>query len=310
MMPLTLQAGGYQGAASVHTKGLAALAAAIERLSGGDLRMAVTPDITGDGSKATDLLARVEAGTLDLCYFASSYLAGRVPNLGAFDLPFAATDRAQAYRGLDGWLGRKIADAVERDTGFAVLGYWDNGFRHLSNWLHPITHPRDCEALRIRTLDNAQHQAVFRSFGFCPVTIDVRDLADAVRLQTVDAQENPLTNTVNFGLQETHRFHSLTSHFFGVALLLVNRAWLENLPADVRAVLALAALEATQIQRNEAASEDAVCLAALASSGCAVLVPHEIDLRAFQTACKAVRDQALVRIDPHIRSYLEAISLG
>ena len=34
--------------------------------------------------------------------------------------------------------------------------------------------------------------------GFSPVTIDVKDLVRAVETHEVDAQENPLTNTVNF----------------------------------------------------------------------------------------------------------------
>ena len=305
MTPLTFRAGGYQGAASVHTKGLEAFAAAIERLSDGDLRLGMTPDITGDGSKATDLLARVEAGSLDLCYFASSYLAGRVPELEVFDLPFVASDRLQAYHRLDGRLGQLVGEAVVRDTGFVVLGFWDNGFRHLSNRLHPIARLGDCAGLSIRTLDNAQHQATFRAFGFHPMAIDVRDLADAVRLHTVDAQENPLTNTVNFGLHESHPFHSLTSHFFGVALLLANRDWLEGLAPDARAVVMAAAQEATQVQREEAASADAKCLAALAASGCDVLTADDIEIQAFVEASQNVRQAILAKLSPDIRACLD-----
>jgi C4-dicarboxylate-binding protein DctP len=304
MTPATFRAGGYQGAASVHTKGLHALAATIEAMSEGAIRLAITPDITGDGSRATELLTRVEQGSLDLCYFASSYLAARVPALGAFDLPFAAADRVHAYHALDGQLGFAVQEAVADGTGFTVLAFWDNGFRHLSNRLHPIAHPRDCQGLRIRTLDNAGHQAIFRSFGFQPIAIDVRDLADAVRLHTVDAQENPLTNTVNFRLQETHRFHSLTSHFFGVALLLANTAWLNALPEDARSVLEQSVAAATVLQRETAEAEDAHCLAALTQSGCAVLAPHEIDLAAFRVACLGLRKSAVASLPDGIRDLL------
>ncbi len=300
----TFHAGGYQGGASVHTKALAHLAAAIERLSGGDLRLAVTPDTTGDGSKAIDLLARVEAGQLDLCYFASSYLAGRVPALAALDLPFAARDRADAYRRLDGPLGRHLARCVRNATGFTMFAAWDNGFRHLSNRLHPLATPADCAGLSIRTLDNALHQATFASFGFRPTTIDVADLADAVRLHTVDAQENPLSNTVNFGLHHTHRFHSLTAHFFGVALLLVNTAWLENLPQEMRCVLETAVAEATLFQRGLAAGEDTRCLAVLRDSGAAIVGPDDMDHVGFVEASEPVRDAAMRRFDAALRAVL------
>ncbi len=218
-----IRAGGYQGPASVHTRGMRALADI--------LPLEFLENVTQDGSKATSLLERTEAGALDLCYFASSYLAERVPALLALDLPFAFESRPAAYEAVDGQLGALLAASVAERTGFAVLAFWDNGFRHLSNRLRPLARPEDCQGLSIRTLDNRLHQDVFRSFGFDPVMIDVRDLPAAVAEHRVDAQENPLTNTVNFGLHRTHRFHSLTGHVFGVALLLANRAWLEPPPA-------------------------------------------------------------------------------
>ncbi len=73
------------------------------------------------------------------------------------------------------------------------------------------------------------YQKVLAAVGFTPMVIDVKDLVRAVETHEVDAQENPLTNTVNFGLHKTHTHLSLTSHFHGVALLLANRAWFEGL---------------------------------------------------------------------------------
>jgi hypothetical protein len=125
----------------------------------------LTPNITEQGRKASDLLTLVEGGELDLCYFSSSYLAGRVPSLRVLDLPFLVTDRERAYWALDGDLGKRLADDIGTATGFRVLAYWDNGFRHFSNRLRPIRHPRDCQGMKIRTLDNALHQQVFRALG-------------------------------------------------------------------------------------------------------------------------------------------------
>ena len=304
MTPLAMRCGGYQGATSVHTRGLQVLATALRKLSDGAVHTVVTQDVTADGNKATDLLARVEHGTLDLCYFASSYLADRVPALAVFDLPFLLLDRASAYESLDGNLGDHLAAAVGAGTGFAVLGFWDNGTRHLSNRPHPIAHPRDCEGLSIRTLDSPLHQELFGSFGFRPVALDVRDLGEAVRSHRVDAQENPLTNTVNFGLHRTHPFHSLTSHLLGVALLLVNRAWHDGLPSQARAVLRQAVVEATQAQRGFAAGEDERCLGVLHEAGAHVLGPEDLDLSAFQDAVAGLKRRELERLDPTLRRAL------
>jgi TRAP-type transport system periplasmic protein len=294
---MLLRCGGYQGEDSVHTRALRVLGSGVRRAASG-IEVELSPNITTSGSKASDLLGLVEGGDLDLCYFSSSYLAGRVPSLRVLDLPFLVTDRERAYRALDGDLGNRLADDIGRATGFRVLAFWDNGFRHFSNRLRPIRHPRDCEGMKIRTLDNALHQQVFRALGFEPVTIDVKDMPAAIAMGAVDAQENPLTNTLNFGLHRTHRYISMTSHFFGVALVLANRANFESWSPDARKLVGNAVAAATRAQRGFATSEDVDCLARLEADGCAIVSADAIDRPAFEAAVADIRDAEIARLDP------------
>ena len=284
MSELCIRISGYQPARSVHTRALHRLADELRRRLGVGAEIRLTDSITAGGRRADELLSMTEGDELDVCYFSSSYLAARVPSLELFDRPFRFADRAAAYALLDGPTGRRLGDEAARATGFHVLGFWDNGFRHISNGRHPIRRPADCEGLRIRTLDNARHQAFFRRLGFEPVFIDVKDLVKAVAEGTVDAQENPLTNIVNFELQRYHRFVSLTAHLFGVALLLANRQRFDGWPAELRAALAAAAAIATSEQRREAAAEDARCYDRLAAEGVQFISGTELDRAAFERA--------------------------
>jgi TRAP-type C4-dicarboxylate transport system substrate-binding protein len=279
----TVRLGGYQGEGSILTRSLRRLAVSLEAVPGAGWQAEVIRDVTEQGARAVDLLGMVEQGTVQLCYFASGYLVGRVPSLGAFDAPFPAFDRSRLYAGLDGGeAGRSIAADLVQRTGYRLLGWWDNGVRHISNRVRPIRHPDDCRGLRIRTLDNANYRRVFTAVGFTPVVIDVKDLAHAVAAHAVDAQENPLTNTVNFGLHETHKHLSLTAHFHGVALLLANRAWFEALAPALQASVLAASTDATAAQRQWAIDEDALCLDRLRAEGVAIVQPEAIDLAAFR----------------------------
>jgi tripartite ATP-independent transporter DctP family solute receptor len=294
---MLLRCGGYQGEDSVHTRALRVLDAEIGGARPG-IEVELTPNITAQGRKASDLLTLVERGDLDLCYFSSSYLAGRVPSVRVLDLPFLVADRERAYRALDGDLGHRLADDISRATGFRVLAYWDNGFRHFSNRLRPIRHPRDCAGMKIRTLDNALHQQVFRALGFEPVTIDVRDMPTAIVSGVVDAQENPLTNTLNFGLHRTHRHISMTAHFFGVALVLANRAKFDGWSGETRQRIGSAVATATRAQRGFAAKEDIDCLARLKADGCEIVTADAIDRPAFEAAVADIREAEMARLDP------------
>ena len=99
---IELKFGGYQGDKSVHTRGGRVLAEAVAEETSGAVTLAFDESIVARGHKAADLLSMTENGELDGCYFSSSYLAKRVPELGLFDQHFAVPDRRRAYALLDG----------------------------------------------------------------------------------------------------------------------------------------------------------------------------------------------------------------
>ncbi len=266
-MGLKIRFGGYQGDKSVHTRGARVFCDAISRISGGKIEVDFIQNIVESGRKASDLLSATESGELDGCYFSSSYLASRVPQLALFDQHFAVPDRRRAYAVLDGSLGTRLAAEVKAATGFQVMGYWDNGLRHISSAATAFRSPADCEGMKIRTLASDDHQRVFKALGFLPVAIDVRDLPDAVAQGKVDAQENPLTNIYNFGLHNTHRTVTLTGHLLGVAPVLFNQTAVDGWSDDAWTAVTSALQEATQAQRRFAEEDDDICSAAMKDEG-------------------------------------------
>jgi TRAP-type transport system periplasmic protein len=295
-----LQAAGYQGPKSVHSRGLAALAQRLASLAPGAFDVAIENDITASGRPMRDLLPAVESGALQLCYIASGYLTARVPDLAVIDLPYAVADRGQAYAALDGAAGTALTARIQATTGFRVLGFWDNGFRHVTNRARPIRTVSDCKGLVIRTLDNRIYQETLAAFGFIPKVTDVRDLVRAVATGEVDAQENPLTNAVIFGLYQHHRFVSMTGHLFGAALLLCNAAWFDALPRAEADALIAASADATAAQRGFATEEDVSALAALQGQGVEVLAADQIDLDSFRKAVASLRAREQSRLDPKL----------
>lgn len=293
MSQIELRFGGYQGPASVHTRAGHVFGEKLSEELGNTVDFVFDANIVERGQKASDLLSMVEEGTLDGCYFSSSYLAGRVPELGVFDQHFVVPDRERAYAILDGPLGRRLGEVVEEKTGYTVLDYWDNGFRHISNGVRPIRIPEDCRALKLRTLDNADHQRVFRALGFDPKVVDVRDLPKAVADGTVDAQENPLTNIYNFRLHTTHRYVTLTRHLIGVAIALFNKDKVAAWPDDIREGVKRAIRTATLSQRGFADDDDRICTEKLVAEGVEIHEPDAAERAAFVDA--TVAEVALTR---------------
>jgi C4-dicarboxylate-binding protein DctP len=258
--------GGYQPPVSVHNRAAVVFGEALTTRLGPDVGFVLDGDITAAGHRAADVLCMVESGALTLGYFSASYLAARVPEFALLDLPFMISARRQAYAMLDGAFGQLLAAKLQAATDLRVLGWWDNGFRHLSNAIRPLRTPADCQGLRLRILASDLHHQVFTLLGFTPVVLDVKDLVVAVQSGRIEAQENPLTNIYNFGLHAYHRYITLSSHFFGAAVLLCHAPSYAAWPAEVRQAVTAAAALATTAQRRFAAAEDEAVLTQLAAT--------------------------------------------
>jgi TRAP-type C4-dicarboxylate transport system substrate-binding protein len=256
MAEFDIKFSGYQGPRSIHNRAVQVFGESLSGSLGDRVGFEHVLNITEQGRKAADLLTMVASGETSLCYFSSSYLADKVPEIALFDLPFLIRDRAQAYSMLDGPLGQLVVDKMAEAAEFRIVAWWDNGFRHFSNGVRPIRTPADCEGLKIRTLFSELQQQSFAAMGFNPVPLDVAELPGACADGTVDAQENPLTNTFNFGINAHHRWITMSGHFFGPCVVLAHKKTWDAWPVDVRQAVQEALAVATPAQRGFAAAED------------------------------------------------------
>jgi len=307
MHEIDLRFGGYQGPASVHSRALKVLKDEIEARLGDRVRIAIDGNIVAGGRKAADLLTLVDSGALSMCYFSTSYLAERIPEFAVLDLPFVVRDRNRAFAALDGRLGALLAEKLAACSNFRVLGFWDNGFRHISNGVRPIRLPEDCRGLRIRTLSSDLHVRTFRMLGFEPVTLDVRELVPAVRKGDVDAQDNPLTNIRNFGIFDYHRWITLSGHFLGFAALLCHAPGYDSWPADMRRAVDAAAAAATGAQRTYAAAEDEAVLSAIDPERNEIIHLTHGERSAFAAAVKPLVDEQRERFGADLVGHLEQV---
>ncbi len=296
MNDLHLSLAGYQPPQSVHNRAAEIFGAELKARLGNDLSFELDGNVTERGHKAAEILTMVEEGSRSFCYFATSYLAGRFPDIAALDLPFTMTDRERTYFALDGELGDYLKERVAANSDYRLLGFWDNGYRHITNGVHPIRTPADCQDLKIRTGDSALHQATFRAMGFDPTFIDVKDLPAAVKTGTVDAQDNPLSNIYNFGIHEHHRHITLSGHFLGFVAVLAHAPSYDSWGTQVQAAISEALVIATTAQHGFARASDDEVLAKLDPVKNAIVELTENERNAFETVVAPVVEAESARL--------------
>ena len=220
------------------------------------------------GYRAEDILWLVESGILTLGYQSSSYLTDRVPELGFVDLPFLFAKRDMARAGVDGKLGQFLASKIEERVNYRILGWFENGFRHISNKLHPIRIPADMKGMRIRVLPSEIQARTFELLGAVPLRWDLTEAIAAIKAGTIDAQENPFANTVTYGVHTFHKYHSVTNHFYISRPIFLHRTAFDAWPRDLQDAMREAVVAAVAYQRELAIEEDKSALQAIKDQGC------------------------------------------
>ena len=241
-------------------------------------------NIMDHGHKAEDILTLVENGEITLAYQSSSYLTDRVPELGFVDLPFLFANNTQARAAMDGALGEFLVRKTEDRVGYRILGWYENGFRHISNRLRPIHLPADMRGMKIRVLQSEIHRRTFELLGAHAMRMDLSEAIAMIKAGTLDAQENPLANTVTYGVHKFHKFHTLTSHFYISRPIFLHRASFDGWPDDLKRTMQAAITESVRFQRELGIEENEISRKAIQDAGCEIVALTEKEHLAFVDA--------------------------
>jgi TRAP-type C4-dicarboxylate transport system substrate-binding protein len=306
MKSIKIRFGGYQMPASIHNQAARHFGERLAARLGDRIDFELIGNVLDLGRPSGDLPKMVATGELEACYISSVRFTDPVPEFGALELPFIVRDRPTVQRAFDGEYGAMLEAKMHATTDVRLLGLWDNGFRHLSNRVRPIRTPADCTGLTIRTQMSALHAEVFAALGFVPIPVDVKEFVEQVAGPRFDAQENPLTNTFNFGVHHYHRYMTLTGHLFGGTAMICNAQVFNAWPSDVQQAVTESAREATLKQWALAGAEDDAVLGQLDPGETEIIVPDAHERQAFIDAVEPVLARHRGAFDPKVLGWLSA----
>jgi TRAP-type C4-dicarboxylate transport system substrate-binding protein len=286
--PIQIRMGGYGPATTGFSRALKFIGDRLAAQYGDGVEIKYVWNVMELGYRAEDILWLVEHGLLTLGYQSSSYLTGRVPDLGAADLPFLFANNAQARAAIDGRFGELLARRIEERVDYRILGFFENGFRQISNRLRPVHKPADLAGMRIRVLPSKIQARTFELLGAVPLMWDLTEALAAIKAGEIDAQENPLANTVTYGAHKFHRFHTVTNHFYISRPIFVHRPTFDAYPKDLQEAFRIFAKEAIAFQRGLAMEEDTQARRAIIDAGCEIVTLNSGEHEAFVAAVKPI----------------------
>lgn len=264
----------------------------VEERSNGEIEVQVFPD--GQLGKDLSALDAQRTGTIEMS-LPSTAMAQKSPEFGVFDIPFLFENSEKVEEFASGPIWEEDLQPLFEQHGLVGLGFWENGFRHITNNIRPINVPEDLEGIKLRVPESRLRVAAFKEFGANPVTMDFSEVFTALQQGVVDGQENPYVQIEAGRFFEAQKYLSITNHTYTPAYLVASKVWWDKLSPEHQKILSEVAVETGTWTRQYGEEVSDELLNKFMEQGMEV---NEADIKAFQAKVKPVIELLKESIDP------------
>ncbi len=236
--------------------------------------------------KDKELLQKLKLGQITFS-LPSSVMSSVADEFGVFEMPYIIQSRDH-MKAVRAEIGESVLNAAAESKGYKILGYFENGFRHITNNTRPINKPADLEGIKLRTPKGEWRVKMFQLYGANPTPMAFSEVFTALKTDVIDGQENPYAQIWSAKFQEVQKYLSITGHVYTPAYVLVSAKHFAKLPEDVQSALIAAAEESQDAVYEMAANLETELLQNLKDGGITV---NEADKAAFVEASKPVYEE-------------------
>jgi len=190
------------------------------------------------GSSPDEILGGLQRGSIEIGEISLGNTMEFSETFIPINLPYSFLTKEDAFTFINSEIATKtMANKFEEDTGLMVLGYFDSGFRHVTNNLRVIKGPDDLKGLKIRTLSNPIHIKSFKILGASPAPMAFSELFTALQQGVMDAEENTIIIIELTGLSEVQKYMTLTGHIYDFLGAFTSRTFFNSLDEEHQAAL-------------------------------------------------------------------------
>ncbi len=253
--------------------------------SGGKIKVNVFPGGALGGDAAN--VSALQGGTLEIVVLNSGILASQVKDFVVYDFPFMFANSKEVDAVVNGPFGHKL-HAKLQDKGIVGLAYWELGFRQITNAKRSIQKVDDLNGLKLRVIPNPINIDWVKALGANPTPLAFPELYAALEQKAVDGQENPASVILANKFSEVQKYLTLTNHQYNPQSMIFSKKVWDGLNESERKIIADAASEAGQFERQLARSSAQGDVDALRKAGMEVGELPPAEMAKFRDRMKPV----------------------
>ena len=205
-----------------------------EAAAGG--RLELRPLIYGQLGSEEQLLSGLRRGRIQFANLSAQVTSTVVPELALLYAPYLFDDAAQADYVYDTYLTDVYRELLAAQNLHLVTWY-EIGF-HSVYATAPILLPADAGSKRFRVSSSLNARLFAEAIGADVIPLGFGDIVSSLQTGLIEAGENSVSLYARTGIADEAPHYSLTNHAFGVSVIVADKRWWDNLPAEDRQVLA------------------------------------------------------------------------
>jgi tripartite ATP-independent transporter DctP family solute receptor len=204
--------------------------------------------------KESDVVQQVKVGSIDLMLTGSSIWATVTPQLGMLDLGYLFDSYDHVAKALDGGVGAKLNDMLQKGTGCQVITWSAHyGARNVYT-KQPVKSLADLKNVKLRVLPTPAFIETFKIMGAIPTPISFGELYMAAQTGVVDGFEHDAGTVLASKLNEVVKHCWMTEHLFSPMVCIMGKRGFDKIPAALRPAFMQAAADST-IQLRKVGTE-------------------------------------------------------
>ena len=219
----------------------------------------------------------MSAGVADIICEALGVLAPftELGNIDAMPYMYSGADHFMAVWSSD--LGDEIKEAAGEASGFKLMGGAYRGPRVVTATKKMETID-DFKGFKLRVPNLEVYLKTWQWLNTSPTPLAMNEVYTALQQNTVEGQENPFADSLNYSFDEVCKYWIKTNHVYSCNLFMMDQTYFNSIPEEIQNAVIEAAeyagqeISAVQKQRDQEAEQKVL------DEGCEVI---EVDTKAF-----------------------------
>ena len=255
--------------------------------SDGSLEFKVSGNGSLYGGDTAAGIKQLSAGSLQMLILASSVYASFEPGYNVISVPYMFDDQQQFLDYLNSDVGTELMNRVS-DMGITTVGKWTRSMRKVTNSVRPVNTPEDLDGMVLRVPNNSLYVEFFGACGAVTTPMNFSEVYNALQLNTLDGQENPIAVFNSSKFAEVQSNVLLWDGVRDTNIWVISNKTLEKLSPEDAKIIQESAVEALQWGNDYLAANESSIIENLEKNGTKFARLTDEERQEFKEACAGI----------------------